>query len=46
MEQACGPGLYDKLLEVNRLDLQLLEVANKEIQRRLRYTPNSEAARY
>jgi hypothetical protein len=46
MEQACGPGLYEKLLEVNRLDLQLLELANKEIQRRLRYTPNSEAARY
>jgi hypothetical protein len=42
MEQACGPGLYDKLLEVNALDLQLLELANKEIQRRLCYIPKSD----
>jgi len=43
MKQACGPSLYDKLLELNTLDLQLIEHTSKEIQRRLRYTPNSGA---
>jgi hypothetical protein len=34
MEQACGPEIYQKLLEMNALDLELLELASIEIRGR------------
>ena len=39
LKQACGPKLYDQLLEMNTLDLQLIELTSNEIQRRLRNAP-------
>jgi hypothetical protein len=34
MEQACGPTIYQTLLEMNSLDLELLELARIEIRSR------------
>lgn len=44
MRQTCGRRLYDKLLEMNALDLKLLERADLEIDRRLRGIPDFDSS--
>ncbi len=41
IENACGPRLFETLMEFNRLDLELLDAAAMEIDRRFRLIPNS-----
>ncbi len=44
MRQTCGRRLYDKLLEMNALDLKLLERADLEIDRRLQGIPDFDSS--
>ena len=42
IKRACGEKLFQTLLDMNKLDLQLVEAANTEIERRFHLVPNSD----
>ena len=42
VKAACSPVTYDKLLEMNQLDLELVRLAEEELCRRFRLLPNPE----
>lgn len=41
-EQACGPRLYSEMLQLNKLDYELLRRARAEVTRRFNLVPNRE----
>jgi hypothetical protein len=43
LREVCGPATYEKLVEMNKLDLQLVEFSQEEVRRRSRLVPNHEA---
>jgi hypothetical protein len=42
VKNLCAPATYDKLVEINRLDLELVNLAEEEVCRRFRLIPDGE----
>lgn len=42
VKSSCAPAIYDRLVEMNQLDLKLVNFAQEELCRRFRLIPNAE----